>query len=60
MLQGLATKYGELEDDALAQLMLEGLPQGARMISAGFATQEDKLKFLSLDDPEIVKDLKKI
>ena len=57
MLQGLATKYGELENDALAQLMLEGLPQGARMISVGFATQEDKLKFLSLDDPEIVKDL---
>ena len=59
MLQGLVTKYGNLEDEALAQLMIDGLPQGARMISAGFATQEDKLKFLSLDDPETVKDLTK-
>jgi len=59
MLQGLVTKYGNLEDEALAQLMLDGLPQGARMISAGFATQEDKMKFLSLDDPNIIKDLKK-
>ena len=39
-------KYGDLEDEALAQLMIDGLPQGARMISAGFATQEDKMKFL--------------
>ena len=57
MLQGLVTKYGDLEDEALAQLMLDGLPQGAKMISAGFATQEDKMKFLSLDDPNLVKDL---
>ncbi len=57
MLQGLATKYGDLEDEALAQLTLDGLPTGARMISAGFATKEDKMKFLSLDDPEIVKNL---
>ena len=58
MLQGLATKYGNLEDEALAQLMIDGLPQGARMISAGFATQEDKMKFLSLDDPDVIKDIK--
>ena len=58
MLQSLATKYGELENDALAQLMLDGLPQGARMISTGFATQEDKMKFLSLDNPDVIKDLK--
>ena len=58
MLQGLATKYGDLEDEALAQLMIDGLPQGARMISAGFATQEDKMKFLSLDDPDVIKDIK--
>lgn len=58
MLQGLVTKYGDLEDEALAQLMIDGLPQGARMISAGFATQEDKMKFLSLDNPNVVKDLK--
>jgi hypothetical protein len=57
MLQGLVTKYGDLEDEALAQLTLDGLPTGARMISAGFATKEDKMKFLSLDDPEIVKNL---
>jgi len=59
MLQGLVTKYGNLEDEALAQLTLDGLPTGARFISAGFATQEDKMKFLSLDDPNIIKDLKK-
>jgi hypothetical protein len=58
MLQGLVTKYGNLEDEALAQLTLDGLPTGARFISAGFATQEDKMKFLSLDDPNIIKDLK--
>jgi hypothetical protein len=58
MLQGLVTKYGNLEDEALAQLTLAGLPTGARFISAGFATQEDKMKFLSLDDPNIIKDLK--
>jgi len=57
MLQGLVTKYGNLEDEALAQLTFDGLPTGARMISAGFATEEDKMKFLSLDDPEIVKNL---
>ena len=57
MLKGLVTKYGDLEDEALAQLMIDGLPQGAKMISAGFATEEDKMKFLSLDDPNIVKDL---
>jgi len=59
MLQGLVTKYGELEDEALTQLMIAGLPQGAKFISAGFATQEDKMKFLSLDDPNVVTDLKK-
>lgn len=58
MLRSLVTKYGELEDEALAQLMLDGLPQGAKFVSAGFATQEDKMKFLSLDDPDVVKDLK--
>ena len=59
MLQGLVTKYGNLEDEALAQLTLDGLPTGARMISAGFATQEDKMKFLSIDDPKVITDLKK-
>jgi hypothetical protein len=58
MLRSLTTKYGELEDEALAQLMLDGLPQGAKFVSAGFATQEDKMKFLSLDDPDVLKDLK--
>ena len=58
MLRSLVTKYGELEDDALAQLMLDGLPQGAKFVSAGFATQEDKMKFLSLDDPKVIIDLK--
>jgi len=59
MLRSLTTKYGELEDEALAQLMLDGLPQGAKFVSAGFATQEDKMKFLSLDDPDVVTDLTK-
>jgi hypothetical protein len=58
MLRSLTTKYGELEDEALSQLMLDGLPQGAKFVSAGFATQEDKMKFLSLDDPDVLKDLK--
>ena len=58
MLRSLVTKYGELEDEALAQLMLDGLPQGAKFVSAGFATQEDKMKFLSLDNPDVLKDLK--
>ena len=58
MLQGLVVKYGDLEDEAFSQLMNSGLPQGAKFISSNFATQEDKMKFLSLDNPDVITDIK--
>jgi hypothetical protein len=59
MLSALEEQYGSLEPQAFAQLMHAGLPQGAKFLSSGFATQEDATKILSLDQPEKIDGLKK-
>jgi len=59
MLSALEVQYGDLEPQVFAQLMHAGLPQGAKFLSSGFATQEDAMKILSLDQPEKIEALKK-
>ena len=58
MLSALEVQYGDLEPQVFAQLMHAGLPQAAKFLSSGFATQEDAMKILSLDQPEKIKALK--
>jgi hypothetical protein len=58
MLEGLSTQYGDLESKAFSQLMYAGLPQGAKFLSSNFATREDAMKILSLDQPEKIQALK--
>ena len=58
MLSALEVQYGDLEPQVFAQLMHAGLPQGAKFLSSGFATKEDAMKILSLDQPEKIKALK--
>ena len=59
MLSALEIQYGDLEPQVFAQLMHAGLPQAAKFLSSGFATQEDAMKILSLDQPEKIEALKK-
>ena len=59
MLSALEAQYGDLEPQAFAQLMHAGLPQAAKFLSSGFATKEDAMKILSLDQPEKIEALKK-
>ena len=58
MLSALDVQYGDLESQVFAQLMHAGLPQAAKFLSSGFATPEDAMKILSLDQPEKIKALK--
>ena len=58
MLSALEVQYGDLEPQVFAQLMHAGLPQGAKFLSSGFATKEDAMKILSLDQPEKIEALK--
>jgi hypothetical protein len=58
MLSALEVQYGDLEPQVFAQLMHAGLPQAAKFLSSGFATPEDAMKILSLDQPEKIKALK--
>lgn len=59
MLSALEVQYGDLEPQVFAQLMHAGLPQAAKFLSSGFATKEDAMKILSLDQPEKIDALKK-
>lgn len=58
MLSALEVQYGDLESQVFAQLMHAGLPQAAKFLSSGFATPEDAMKILSLDQPEKITALK--
>ena len=59
ILSALEVQYGDLEPQVFAQLMHAGLPQAAKFLSSGFATKEDAMKILSLDQPEKIDALKK-